>query len=113
MQKAVSRRIFPIAGDDNISAACRTIAIERSRSRGRVLRQVAPRVSSARSPSDQLASLPQRKGGRSACTQSVAAATTEQSSIGRSLITPHVYVTVFSSEKIDANEDAAIILDDV
>src|SRR5260370_41866048 len=64
-------------------------------------------------PSDQLASLPQRKGGRSACTQSVAPATTEQSSIGCSLITPHVYVTVFSSEKIDANEDAAIILDDV
>jgi hypothetical protein len=28
-------------------------------------------------------------------------------------MTPHVYVAVFSSEKIDANEDAAIILDDV
>jgi hypothetical protein len=56
----------------------------------------------------------QRKAGRSACGQSVCApATTEQSSIGRSLMTPHVYVAVFSSEKIDANEDAAIILDDV
>jgi hypothetical protein len=64
-------------------------------------------------PSDRLASLPQRKRGCSACTQSVAPATTEQSSIGRSLITPHVYVTVFSSKKIDADEDAAIILDDV
>jgi len=28
-------------------------------------------------------------------------------------MTPHVYVAVFSSEKIDANEDAAIILNDI
>jgi hypothetical protein len=102
-----------IAGGDKISEACRAIAIERNRSRGRALRQVAPRVSSARiGRATNWRLCPQRKAGRSACRQSVAPATTEQSSIGRSLMTLYVYVAVFSSEKIDANENAAIVLDD-
>jgi hypothetical protein len=39
--------------------------------------------------------------------------TATQSSIRRSLLTAHVPVAALSSEKTDANEDAAIILDDV
>src|SRR5215470_17740521 len=102
---------FLIAGGDKISEACHAIAIERNRSRGRALRQVAPRVSSARISRAANWRLCTAQGW-SLCLQTVrcAPATTEQSSIGRSLMTPHVYVAVFSSEKIDANEDAAIIL---
>jgi hypothetical protein len=37
-EKPHADAFLPIAGDDKISEACRTIAIERNRSRGRALR---------------------------------------------------------------------------